>query len=146
VQAILDDPSDPHTFARCKLDFGERKNNAGIYALHRDLLSLRREEPLLRCPRSRGIDGAILGEHALLLRYFAAHGADRLLLVNLGRDLRLDPAPEPLLAPPAGMVWKLRWHSEDIRYGGNGIPPFPSDDHWLIPGEAAIFLVPVSLN
>ena len=30
----------------------------------------------------------------------ATSGDDRLLLVNLGRDLHLDPAPEPLLAPP----------------------------------------------
>ena len=37
-----------------------------------------------------------------MLRFFGDGGDDRLLLVNLGRDLHLDPAPEPLLAPPEG--------------------------------------------
>ena len=84
----------------------------------------------------------MLGAQALVLRFFAADGADRLLPVNLGRDLRLDPAPEPLLAPPAESSWRLLWSSEDVRYGGGGTPPLDSDENWRIPGEAAVVLVP----
>ena len=35
-------------------------------------------------------------------------------------DLHLDPAPEPLLAPPADAGWIILWSSEDPKYGGTG--------------------------
>ena len=45
------------------------------------------------------IDGAVLGPAGVCIsRFFAPDGADRLLVVNLGRDLHMNPAPEPLLA------------------------------------------------
>jgi maltooligosyltrehalose trehalohydrolase len=67
---------------------------------------------------------------------------DRLLVVNLGVDLVLNPAPEPLLAPPAGKEWAILWSSEDPRYGGVGTPPLETTENWLIPGHAAIVLTP----
>ena len=42
---------------------------------------------------------------------------DRLLVVNLGSDLEMARVPEPLIAPPFGRRWKLKWSSEDARYG-----------------------------
>src|SRR5260221_5131058 len=90
-------PASDETFHRCLLDLGKRERNATAYALHRNLLALRREDTVL-ARRPAKIDGATLGEHAWLLRLFA-EGADRLLVVNLGRDLTLAPMPEPLLAP-----------------------------------------------
>ena len=65
---------------------------------------------------------------------------DRVLLVNLGRDLRLSEAPEPLLAPPDDRTWRVLWSSESPRYGGCGIGPVEHDHGWLIPGEAAVLL------
>ena len=67
---------------------------------------------------------------------------DRLLVVNLGRDLPLTPAPEPLLAPPAGRRWQLQWSSEDPRYGGSGTPPLEGEGPWSLPGRAAVVLRP----
>src|SRR5262249_2213006 len=64
VQACLPDPADPKTFEACKLDFAERERHAEAYALHRDLLRLRREEPAFRAQRPGGVDGAVLGPHA----------------------------------------------------------------------------------
>jgi len=89
----------PHaraTFDACKLDWDERDES--IIELHRTLIRLRTDDPL--------IGGAVLSDEALLLRW-----ADRLLIVNLGRDLELDIVPEPLLAPPRGEQWKLLWSS-----------------------------------
>ena len=40
----------------------------------------------------------MLSERAFVLRFFGDNGDDRLLVVNLGYDLYLDVAPEPLLA------------------------------------------------
>jgi maltooligosyltrehalose trehalohydrolase len=142
MRACLADPHDPKTFERCKLDLSERHQHAAAYALHRDLLKLRRTDPVFGRPRPRGIDGAVLGPNAFLLRYFAENGDDRLLLVNFGRDLHLDPAPEPLLAPPEGKAWAVLWSSEDPRYGGHGTPPVETEEEWSVPGESAVVLMP----
>src|SRR5262249_39164305 len=126
IQACLPDPGAPGTFERSKLDWKERETNAAMFALHQDLFALRREEPALDVRSQRQIDGAVLGEPAFVIRYFGkeeANCGDRLLVVNLGRDLSLIPAPEPLLAPPEGMRWELQWSSEDPRYGACGTPP-----------------------
>src|SRR5204863_6210228 len=42
-QGGLDDPASAKTFERCKLDLAERDAHAGAYALHADLIRLRRE-------------------------------------------------------------------------------------------------------
>jgi len=142
MRAALADPSDPATFERSKLDLAERERHAEAYALHRDLLRLRREDPTFSAQRPGGVDGAVLGPEALVLRFFGHAGDDRLLIVNLGRDLRLDPAPEPLLAPPEGRLWEIRWSSEALRYGGLGTPPVETDEGWQLRGQAAVVLAP----
>ncbi|MBV8201908.1 MAG: malto-oligosyltrehalose trehalohydrolase [Acidobacteria bacterium] len=197
VQAAVADPGSPATFALCNLEReatgdgggpgdpggdvgdpgapGDLREGAGLQAaflaLHRDLLRLRREDPVFRLQAAAGIDGAVLGPAALALRWFApapapagegaatmlppghdeaeaasalAGPGDRLLVINLGVDLELTPAPEPLLAPPEGARWQVLWSSEDPRYGGAGAPP-PEDGEggWKLAGHAAIALRPV---
>src|SRR5262249_38611286 len=97
----LPDPADAGTFERCRLDHGEGERHPEAWALHRDLLRLRREDAVLRGQGAGGFDGAVLCAQAFVLRFFDAAGDDRLLIVNLGVDLHLSPAPEPLLAPAA---------------------------------------------
>ncbi len=82
AQAAVPDPARPATFERCKLDFAERERHAAAYALHRDLLRLRREDPVFRAQRRSGVDGAVLGPEAFVLRFFGerAEAGDRLLL------------------------------------------------------------------
>ena len=72
MMATLPDPSDPGTFERCKLDFAERGRHESIYAMHRDLIRLRRRDPVFRAQRPRGVDGAVLGPEAFVLRFFGA--------------------------------------------------------------------------
>jgi maltooligosyltrehalose trehalohydrolase len=143
TRRCLADPGDIATFEACKLDFSERRKHAGMYRLHKDLLRLRRDEPVFRAQRHGAVDGAVLAADAFLLRYFGEQGDDRLLIVNLGHDLRLDPAPEPLLAPPDGLIWELQWSSEAPEYGGCGTPPLETADNWRIPGDAAVVMRPV---
>ena len=140
MQPYLVDPGSPFTFERCKLDFSERERNRHYYDLHRDLLQLRREDPVFSSQMPGGLDGAVLAAECFMLRFFGEADDDRLLLVNFGVDLHLDPAPEPLLAPPEGMRWQTLWSSEDPRYGGAGTPRLDSEDNWRIPGHAAIAL------
>jgi maltooligosyltrehalose trehalohydrolase len=141
MQACLPDPGSRETFDRCKLDFAERETHGGAYRLHRDLLALRRTDPVFRA-QSGELDGAVLGSEAFALRFFAEAPAigDRLLLVNLGRDLHLDVVPEPLLAPPENMSWSLLWSSEAPPYGGCGTPPVETEAGWRLPGHAAVVL------
>jgi maltooligosyltrehalose trehalohydrolase len=142
MQKQLPDPADPATFQQSKLDLSERERHAETYALHRDLLALRREEAVFASQRPGGLDGAVLAEEAFVLRYFDGGQHDRLLLVNLGRELSIDPAPEPLLAPPTGAHWEVRWSSEDPRYGGYGTSPVEGDEGWHLPAESALVMQP----
>ena len=68
-------------------------------------------DPVFGRQRIGAVDGAVLGPDAFVLRYFGDNGDDRLLVVNYGRDLHLNPAPEPLLAPPEDSLWSILWSS-----------------------------------
>jgi maltooligosyltrehalose trehalohydrolase len=139
---LLASPAEEETFRSCKLDHAERERNAHVVRLHRDLLRLRREDPVFSLQDSRALHGAVLGPEALLLRWFGPQGNDRLLLLNLGATLPLLPMPEPLLAPPAGCRWKLLWHSEHPDYGGCGMPEPDGEHSWRLPAHALAVLVP----
>ncbi|MEW5726975.1 MAG: DUF3459 domain-containing protein, partial [Pseudomonadota bacterium] len=139
---LLPDPGAEATFRACVLDPSERRDHARIVALHRDLLRLRRDDPVVAARGRDGLDGAVLGEDAFCLRWFGADGDDRLLLVNLGGDLHLAVAPEPLLAPPAGQRWCLAWDSERPAYGGSGALFPERDDGWRVTARCALLLVP----
>jgi maltooligosyltrehalose trehalohydrolase len=139
-------PSDPRTFELSKLDLSEREKHAKAYALHCDLLRLRREEKLFREQRTGECDGAVLGRDALLLRYFGVAGEDVLLLVNFGRTEHLSPAPEPLLAAPYGKRWETLWSSESPKYGGPGAVEPETEEEWRLPAEAAIVLRAVAVT
>ena len=81
----LDDPGSLDTFERCKLNLEERVTHAPAYALHHDLIALRRQEAAFRAQRRSDVDGAVLDREAFALRFFTdGHADDRLLLVNLG--------------------------------------------------------------
>jgi len=142
-QAAVPNPGAPETFARCKLD--RREARPEVVALHHDLLALRRDDAAFAQQRADRMLGAALGEEALALRFRGGERADdddRLLLVNLGSDLELSPIPEPLLAPPRGRTWRKRWSSEEIRYGGGGVPALAIDASWILPGASALVLAP----
>jgi maltooligosyltrehalose trehalohydrolase len=142
MKSLFTDPGDPGLFKESILDFSERQRHQPIYMLHRDLLKLRREEPVFNAQQHRGLDGAVLGREALVLRFFGENRDDRLLVVNFGVDLHLDPSPEPLLAPLESMQWKIIWSSENPKYGGSGTPQMDSINNWYLPGHAAVVLGP----
>jgi maltooligosyltrehalose trehalohydrolase len=140
AQAALADPVSRLTFERSKLDLTERARHGDAYALHVDLLRLRREDPVFQTQGAAGVDGAVLGPEALALRFVDPDPDqhDRLLCLNLGRDLTLPAVAEPLLAPPEGARWTLLWSSEAVRYGGSGTPELDPAAGWFLPGHAAL--------
>lgn len=150
MQKILVNPCEESTFLRSKLDLSERFRNSAMYSCYRDLIRLRCEDPVFRAPRTRGIDGAVLSPRAFVLRWFGGEYGDRLLIVNYGRDLHFNPAPEPLLAPERNMRWSILWSSENPQYGGIGtIPPdspLGGEENWRITAHSAIVLQPTPLQ
>jgi maltooligosyltrehalose trehalohydrolase len=133
-------PEDPGTFESCRLDWAEFERHADAVALHRDLLRLRREDPVLSARERGALDGAVLAPEAFALRFFGQSNGDRLLLVNFGMDVVRASIPEPLLAPPDGRVWAVEWSSEAPIYGGGGTPSIETDKGWCVPGHAAVLL------
>ncbi len=146
VEAGLPIPSNLETFLKCKLNYLDRELHANAYNLHRDLLRLRRNDPVFNTPRLGGLDGAVIGPDAFIIRYFGEEEDTRLLLINFGVDLCLSPAPEPLLAAPAGTQWEILWSSENPRYGGSGMPPLTTNQHWQVLGHSAVVLIPEKIE
>src|SRR5215469_3309804 len=146
VQALIPDPSDESTFTACKLDPSERDRPEGIQLqrFFADLLRIRREDPAISTQRRGAVDGAVLTDDCLVLRFFAYHAEyghiDRLLLVNFGPLLQLAHLPEPLLAPPAGMQWRCIWDSEQPEYGGSSAVYPITRKGWHVSEECAILL------
>jgi maltooligosyltrehalose trehalohydrolase len=140
AQAAVPDPCDPAVFQRSKLDLSERRRHAEWYDLHRDLLRLRREDPIIGKQARERIDGAVISPQAFVLRYFGEDDDDRLLIINLGGDLQYMPAPEPLLAPGPRGPWEFIWSSDAPRYGGPGTIEPLSEEGWRIAaGSAALY-------
>jgi maltooligosyltrehalose trehalohydrolase len=143
IQALLPMPAAEETFQKSKLNFLDRAYHHQEYNLHRDLLKIRKNDPVISSPKISGIDGAVLNQDAFLIRFFGdEHEDTRLLIINFGSDFNLSPAPEPLLAAPESTTWSVLWSSEDSRYGGGGTPPLSTDQHWGILGHSAILLIP----
>ena len=134
-------PSDEQTFLQSKLDREERTRHAEAYALHCDLLALRKNDPVLARAGTIRPEGAVLGPGTLLLRYIDGEHGDRLLIVNLACDLDFTPAREPLLAAPDSARWKMVWSSDAPQYGGQGAPPLDPDGPWRMPGSSAMLFV-----
>jgi maltooligosyltrehalose trehalohydrolase len=146
IQALLPQPAKLETFLKSKLILNERESHHQAYNLHKDLLRLRKNDPIFNAPKKAGVDGSVLNQDAFILRFFGEEKDTRLLLVNFGIDLHLSPAPDPLLAPPEGSEWSLLWSSENHRYGGSGVPPLSTDQNWKVLGHAATVLIPKPLE
>jgi len=93
-------------------------------ALVRDLIGLRRNDPVFGGLQRIRVDGAILAATMFVIRFFGNASDDRLLCVNLGADFTRASIAEPLLAPPEGMRWHPLWCSEAQEYGGDGVQEF----------------------
>ncbi|MDZ4817968.1 MAG: DUF3459 domain-containing protein, partial [Planctomycetota bacterium] len=139
------DPGSIETFEKCKLDWQQYETNHEVVDMHRDLLRLRKSDPVFSRQDATTIHGAVLAAEAFALRYHGPDGDDRLLIVNLGRDLYWNNLAEPLLAPRQGTDWSLLFSTGNPRYGGPGIGILDTQ-RWHVPGHAALVLQPVGVT
>ena len=141
--AILD-PADEKTMEASRIDWDERDTNTATLRMHRDLIALRKSDPVISGQQGAatgGLDGAVLDQDAFALRFASAEHGDRLLIVNLGSGLTLHPNPEPLLAPPPDRRWRIAWSSECVEYGGYGTPEIDQEDFgFRIPAQCTVLL------
>jgi maltooligosyltrehalose trehalohydrolase len=140
MQSRLADPTDLDTFRRCVLDPSERDRHPEVLRLHRDLLELRRSDPVFRAQRAECVVGALLSPEAFVIRFRDPDAGDRLLLMNLGVETLLRETAEPLLAPPGGRVWSTRWTSEHPDYGGGGVVHPFQEGGLFLPARSATVL------
>jgi maltooligosyltrehalose trehalohydrolase len=71
VQECFHDPSSFEAFELSRLDHSEVQKHSQTYALHRDLLRLRREDPVISRQGADGIDGAVLSQECFVIRFFS---------------------------------------------------------------------------
>lgn len=138
-------PCDPDGFLQCKLDHNERQLHAETVKLHTDLIFIRKNDPAYKINIREKVDGAVLGEECFVIRFFCKKHEDRLLIINFGKQLKLQSMSEPLLSPPHNMKWKRVWYSDDPSYGGDGTLPFVQNSVWTVPGQSVMFIVSESL-
>jgi hypothetical protein len=112
--------------------------------LHLSLLTLRRNDPVLRAAGEQGVDAAVLAPMAWVMRYRAPADAptagDRLLVVNLDAVVVSDIGSEPLLASPSRVGWQMIWNSDDPQVGGTGALALEHLEGWRLPGMSAWLL------
>lgn len=103
----IPDPQRRQTFERSKLDWTEPARNGWALRLHRELLGLRRHDPVLSRPDLGGLVTFV--EDGLLHLERRAGGQRRRLLVTL-RGSHVAGKPEG----------RVLLHSEERRFGGSG--------------------------
>jgi maltooligosyltrehalose trehalohydrolase len=136
----LPDPANPESFTASKLDWAEAERHAEMLLLHRDLIRLRKSDPVIARQDATMLAGAVVGPEAFLIRWCDAQRSDdRLLLVNMGPDLAWRSMAEPLIAAPRDKRWRMQWSSDAPRYGGSG-SALLNIKQWRVPGHAAILL------
>lgn len=138
IRKAIPDPENPRTFIDCKLNSQNHDTNP-MYILMKDLIALRKTDPVFKKMQNIKIDGATLGTDSFLIRYFGGEDGDRILLINFGPDYYFNPCPEPLLAPGLNMEFEILLSSEALKYAGEGTPPI-NIPYWKILGHSAIVL------
>jgi maltooligosyltrehalose trehalohydrolase len=136
-------PNDENAFASSHLDWSEVDTHADALLFHRELIALRRNDPVISRQDASVLDGATLTERALALRWFDEEHGDRLLVLNFGPEVPSFCASEPLLAQPREHSWEIAWGSEDPRYGGHGVASPVEDDGqgpWRLSASCAVLL------
>jgi maltooligosyltrehalose trehalohydrolase len=121
VRERIPDPQAADTFARSKLDWSERDGapHAGILALHRALLHLRRTHAAMRT-RDRGYFAVTaVGDDAIALRRTGEDGSVLLLVASFDDGgVSADLASTEETRAPDGSAWELYLSTEEGRFGG----------------------------
>lgn len=118
----IPDPQDPETFRRSKLNLDERRRNAGVYRLYRDLLRLRKSDPVLAVQDPTRLQTATPSDQIVAVLRTTDAG-QRPFIANFGPPVQLSPAELPLCSSLPATGWRLLLTTTARRYGGCGQRP-----------------------
>ncbi|MEX2583527.1 MAG: malto-oligosyltrehalose trehalohydrolase, partial [Gemmatimonadota bacterium] len=118
----IPDPQDPTTFQASKLKWEEREQegHAGMFALYRTLLHLRREREAFQQADRDAFSVDDVGEAALVMRRGTGAADPILIVVNLAGEIRLDLRALEVTRRPESAPWSLLLATEERRFGGDG--------------------------
>lgn len=127
LRDTIPDPQAESTFLRSRLQLGERETHAGVYALYRDLLKLRREHAALQSVDRRDCEATALSTE-LLRVHRRANDQEILLLANFGPEISI----------PLEGDWAVLLSTDDAQYGGSS----SVFSEGVMPARTALILVP----
>lgn len=137
VYARHPQPHHEHGWRGCQLTHADDERACEWRRLHRDAIALRRERP--RRHGHYDLEGSAPDATLLLLRYFGDDDGDWLIVLNASHDREIAALSEPLLAPPRGRTWTMRWSSEHPQYGGQGRMQWTAGS-WPVTGHSLLVL------
>jgi len=119
VRDLIPDPQAEGTFLASKLLLDERERHAGVFALYRELLALRRNDPVL-ANRDRAATQAVpVGVHALVVdRWLRCD--HRVLIANFGAAVMISLAELGGFERLTGGTWNMLFSTSESRFGGDG--------------------------
>jgi maltooligosyltrehalose trehalohydrolase len=123
--SAIPDPQDARTFERSRLCWEEAEAgpHAGVRALYRECLRMRRKSEVWRPAAREGFEVAVLRWGAIGLRL--GEGAEkRLLVCDLKGGHSGKLGGEPIARLPAGEHWECIFSSNEKRFGGDGAAEF----------------------
>jgi maltooligosyltrehalose trehalohydrolase len=122
VRERIPDPQARETFERSKLRWEERDSPecAGVLALYRALLRLRRAEPALRDRSRAHFAVEELGSDALVLRRDHPGAPSLLTVVGFAGEQHHELAARDIGRAPADGRWEPLLATEEHRFGGAG--------------------------
>jgi len=125
LRETIPDPQAESTFRASKLHLQERLLHAGVYELYRELLRLRRDDPVLsQHDRAHTRASAPSAQIVAIHRWWGAE--QRLVLANLGHAIDLEIAGVLDLTLIQRRAWTLRLATSELRFGGTGEMPTTS--------------------
>ncbi|MDQ3541058.1 MAG: malto-oligosyltrehalose trehalohydrolase [Chloroflexota bacterium] len=122
LRETIPDPQAESTFLASKLDTRERETNAGVLALYRSLLDLRRSDPVLSVNDRQRTEAVALTAQVVALHRWVG-GEHRVLIANFGMAIALDQETLSSLSLPASASWTLMLSTSDMMPGGTRITP-----------------------
>ncbi len=118
----LPDPQVEETFLRSKLDIGEsdRPPHDGVYRLWRELLRLRREDPVLRQQDRSRLRAEAPTPALVAVARQDEDGRRLLLLANFGETVCFDVGEQAWLGEAASLAWRSLLSTAEERFAGPG--------------------------
>ncbi len=131
AREMIPDPQDARTFERSRLNTDESEHGLGLAGMefHRELLRVRREDPVLRRARreATGIRAWAVAE-AVVVEIASGEGR-RVVVANFGKSVEVEVEGVQVML-----------HSEEPRFGGNAVEVEVGDGTVMVPGHCGVVM------